>query len=497
MKANIKLDKCYTVSKVDDRIFGSFVEHLGRSVYGGIFQEDSPLSDENGFRKDVLELVRELQVPVVRYPGGNFVSGYNWEDGIGDRDSRPRRAELAWGTIESNRFGLNEFADWCRQAGTKPLMAVNLGTRGEDEARQLVEYCNLESGTYFSDLRRSHGYAQPHNIKMWCLGNEMDGTWQIGHKDAEEYGRLAARTARVMRMVDPEIELVACGSSGFGMKTFAEWEATVLEQCYDDVNYISLHTYYGNQDNNYYEFLSKNMGMDRYIEAAVSACDYAGAKLKKRRKINLSFDEWNVWFHSHEQDRQIERWSEAPHQLEDVYTFEDALLVGGMLITLLRHADRVKIACMAQLVNVIAPIMTSDTAAWKQTIFYPLLHASRYGRGTALNTLVDSPVYESRENGDVPYLDSIAVMSDDGAALTVFALNRSLDEDIDLECVLGGFENLRVVEHTVLTHYDIKAENTEKQPNNVVPARLEGAKVDAGVLTARLPKKSWNVIRIG
>ena len=343
-QAKIIIDKDFKVSRIDKRIYGSFVEHLGRAVYEGIYQPGSPFADEQGFRKDTLELVKELNVPVVRYPGGNFVSGYRWEDGVGPKEQRPKRIELAWQVVESNEVGLNEFSDWAKKAGTDVMMAINLGTRGVAEAIDILDYCNMEKGTHFSDLRRSHGYEEPHNIKLWCLGNEMDGPWQIGHKNADDYGKLANEAAKVMKTVDPSIELVVCGSSNGHMPTFGDWEATVLDHCYDSVDYISLHTYYdfGSKDSRV--FLAQNVDMDRFITGVAAICDYVKAKKHSNKTINLSFDEWNVWYHSWDHDQTLPKWTHAPHQLEDVYDFQDSLLVGSMLITMLRHADRVKIA---------------------------------------------------------------------------------------------------------------------------------------------------------
>ena len=338
-KAEIIIDKYFLTGKVDKRIFGSFIEHLGRAVYEGIYQEGSALSDEQGLRKDTLALVRELQVPIVRYPGGNFVSGYHWEDSVGPKDKRPAKPELAWGVIETNEFGLNEFADWSKKAGSDIMMAVNLGTRGPEDAKNVLEYCNFKEGTYYSDLRKSHGYKEPHNIKLWCLGNEMDGPWQMGHKTASEYGRIAAETSRLMKFMDPTIETVACGSSGLTMPTFGSWEYTILDECYDEVDYLSLHQYYGNAADDTVDFLASSKGMDDFISGVVAICDAVKAKKHGKKQINLSFDEWNVWYHSNEQDKKLEKWVRAPHQLEDVYNFEDALLVGSLLITLLRHAD--------------------------------------------------------------------------------------------------------------------------------------------------------------
>lgn len=496
-KAEILVDKSFLTGKVDRRIYGSFIEHLGRAVYEGIYQPDSPFADEQGFRKDVLQLIRELKVPVVRYPGGNFVSGYHWEDGVGPKEMRPSKLDLAWCVIENNQFGLNEFVDWAKKANTEVMMAVNLGTRGVEDAKNVLEYCNIKEGTYYSDLRKKHGYTSPHDIKLWCLGNEMDGPWQMGHKTAEEYGRLAEETGRIMRMVDPSVELVACGSSSLTMPTFGSWEATVLEHCYDQVDYLSLHQYYGNRENNTKDFLANSVGMDEFITSVVSICDYVRAKKHGKKKIHLSFDEWNVWYHSNEADKKLEKWVQAPHQLEDVYNFEDALLVGSMLITLLRHADRVKIACLAQLVNVIAPIMTSDTGAWRQTIFYPYMHASTMGVGTVLNTIVKSPVYESHNYGDAPYLDSVVIVNEEEETVTIFAVNKDLEEDMEVNCDLRQFVGYQVKEHLVLTHSDMKAENTEENPNEVIPHNHGVSKVEDGRLWAVFGKHSWNVIRLG
>lgn len=495
-KATVTIDRSFKVGEIDKNIYGSFIEHLGRAVYGGIYEPGSPLSDEKGFRKDVLGLVKEAAVPLVRYPGGNFVSGYNWEDGIGPKDKRPRRAELAWKSTETNQFGLDEFVDWCAAASCEPLMAINLGTRGADDARNIVEYCNLPGGTYWSDLRIKYGHKQPHKIKYWCLGNEMDGNWQIGHKTSREYARAANEAAKIMRMVDPEVKLVACGSSGRGMKTFGEWEADVLDECYDEVDFISLHTYYGNHDDDTAEYLCSTADMEQFIQDVVAACDFIKGKKKSRKKIMLSYDEWNVWFHSHEKDRLCKPWDVAPKLLEDEYTFEDALLVGSMLITLMRHADRVKIACLAQLVNVIAPIFTDEKGSFRQTTFWPYAQASVHGRGTALQTLIDAPVFESRRHGDVSLLDAVVIENSDDE-ITLFAVNKDLSEDMELTCDLRQYPGFEVLSHTVLADSDLKAVNTFEQPDRVKPSGADASKLDSGVLTSVLPKASWNVIKIG
>jgi alpha-N-arabinofuranosidase len=496
-KAKMILDKDYVISKIDNRIFGSFIEHLGRAVYGGIYEPGHPDADEHGFRKDVLALINELKVPIVRYPGGNFVSGYNWEDGIGPKNKRPEKLDLAWRTIETNQFGTDEFIQWCKKAGTEPMMVVNLGTRGPDEARNFLEYCNHKGGSYYSDLRISNGYNEPHAVKLWCLGNEMDGPWQICHKTAEEYGRIAVETAKVMKRVDPSIELVACGSSNSSMPTFAQWEATVLEHTYDYIDYISLHNYYGNPDDDTPNYLAKSIDMDCFIKKIIATCDFVKAKKRSRKTINFSFDEWNVWYHSRNQDKEIEPWAIAPPLLEDIYNFEDAILVGLMLITLLKNSERVKIACLAQLVNVIAPIMTENGGtAWRQTIFYPFMHVSRFGRGTALNSIIKSEKYDSKDFTDVPYLDTVSVLSDDESEITIFAVNRSMDETLKLDCDIRSFPDFKLIEAITMTSNDKKARNSKSNPNNVVPQKFSNYAINNNELTAELPKLSWNVFRL-
>ncbi|GHV93584.1 intracellular exo-alpha-(1-_5)-L-arabinofuranosidase 1 [Spirochaetia bacterium] len=501
MKTKLTLHKEFSIGEVDKRIYGSFIEHLGRAVYNGIYEPKHPQADEQGFRKDVINLVRELNVPIVRYPGGNFVSGYNWEDGVGPVENRPVRQDLAWMTLEPNKIGTNEFAEWARKAQTEVMYAVNLGTRGADEARNIVEYCNFPRGTYWSDLRRSHGAGQPHNIKLWCLGNEMDGPWQICHRTADEYGRIAAEAAKVMKWTDPSIELVACGSSNARMPTFGSWEATVLDHTYEQVDYLSLHIYFANHEDDTPNFLGRSLEMDAFIKTVAGICDYVKAKKQSRKQVYLSFDEWNVWFHSRNQDEKIEKWIEAPPRLEDIYTMEDALVVGCMLITLLKNADRVKVACLAQLVNVIAPIMTEiGGTAWRQSIFYPFMQASVYGRGTVLRCPASSEKYDSKEYTDVPYLETVAVHNGEKKELVIFAVNRNLKESLDLEAGIYGFTQYRLIEHSALYNADLKAVNSaagEKvKPVVQSGGKLEGAGENLS-LSVRLPPASWNVIRLG
>jgi len=495
-KACIVADLSFEIGEIDRRLFGSFVEHIGRCVYGGIFEPGHPDADSQGFRRDVLALTRELGVTLVRYPGGNFLSGYNWEDGVGPVAERPKRLELAWFATEPNSFGTNEFIDWCRAAEIEPLFCVNLGTRGPDDARRLVEYCNHQGGTALSELRKSHGYDAPHGIKLWGLGNEQDGPWQIGEKTATEYGRIAKETAKLMRWVDPEVELSACGSSGREMKTFGAWEYEVLDQCYEQVDYLSLHQYFTNYDGDTAEFLGAADLMDRFIGEVVAICDAVGAKHRSPKRIMLSFDEYNVWWKARPGGKlkKLSGWPEAPAFNEEIYTFEDALVLGGALLALLNNADRVKIACLAQLVNVIAPIMTEPGGrAWRQPIFFPFADVAHLARGAALQQAIESETFASKTLGELPYLFASTTHDAASRRIVVFALNRHLGEGMDLRVELRGVPGRLALEDSRdLAGFDLAATNSAGA-ETVRPATHDGAMIDGTTITARLAPASWNV----
>ncbi|MDX6283585.1 MAG: alpha-L-arabinofuranosidase, partial [Kribbellaceae bacterium] len=450
---------------------------------------------ENGLRADVLALTREIGPTVVRYPGGNFVSNYRWEDGVGPKDQRPRRLDLAWRAVEPNQFGTDEFVAWSRKAGVDPIWAVNLGTRGITEAVELLEYCNLPAGTATADHRIANGSPEPHAIKVWCLGNEMDGPWQIGHKTAEEYARLAEETANAMRRVDPGIEFVACGSSNRHMPTFGDWERTVLERTYDLVDHISLHAYYEPKDHDQQSFLAAAEDMDRFIDSVVATADHVKALKRSDKVMTLSFDEWNVW---RQQDFPGELGldvREVGPLIEDTYTVDDAVVVGSLLITLLRHADRVKIACLAQLVNVIGPIRTEpDGRAWRQTIFHPFALTAKYAGSTVLRTEVAGPEIDTAAYGRVPALWSTATYEESTGEVVLFVVNRSETDKVDLEVPLRP--GLRVVEHLALYDDDRSAVNTAEDPDRVVPRRLDGTEVINDSCTATLAPASWHMIRL-
>src|SRR5215472_4059975 len=494
----VYLDWRRSLAPLDRNLFGSFLEHLGRAIYGGIYEPGSKLSDSNGFRKDVLDEVKHLGVPIIRYPGGNFVSGYHWQDGVGPKKDRPRVLEKAWNSIETNQFGTNEFLAWCRLAGASPLMGLNLGTGTPEQAAALVEYCNVEKGTHWSDLRREHGVAEPHRVQNWCLGNEMDGPWQIGHMSATEYGLKAADAGRQMRYVDHSLRLVACGSSGPFMPTYLEWDREVLEQCYDYVDGLSLHRYFGNEretGGDSTKYLAMNLSMERQIAETAAVCDYVQGRKRSTKKLWLSFDEWNVWYRTTKGDAVDGKKQEAPHLLEEVYNLEDALLVGGLINSLLRNSNRVKIACLAQLVNVIAPIATNSNGLLRQTIFYPYSWALQFAQGAALNLLVESPTYEGSGTDHVPYVDVAATYHPESKRITAFILNRDLSRAREVELAWEDAAPTSVLNSLILTGDDLKAFNAFDAPQRVVPRPFEKPATTGTRTRLEVPPRSYSVIQ--
>ena len=493
---------------LDRRVLGAFLEHLGRAVYTGVYQPGSPLADASGFRTDVVREVKELGVPIIRYPGGNFVSGYNWLDGVGPKAQRPSVLDRAWNSIETNQYGTNDFVDWCRLVGAEPLLGMNFGTGTAEMAVAYVEYCNVERGTKWSDLRRSHGYDSPHNVRYWCLGNEMDGPWQIGQMQSREYGRKARDAAQQMRTIDRSLQLIACGSSGTAMPQYLTWDREVLEECFDQVDGISLHAYYGNTPaltgNSTARYLAMNLDMDRQIREVAAVCDYVQGLRRSSKRLWLSFDEWNVWYRARSGDAVNGRRQFAPKLLEEVYNLEDALLVGGFVNTLLRNADRVRVGCLAQLVNVIAPIVTSETGVLRQSTWFPYAWALRSARGRVLDLRVDAETYPIRaaglqpdfaRNDQVPFVDVVATLDSQNGQAWLLMLNRDLDGERELTLDWRDITPTRVLACETLTGPDLKAFNTFEQPRRVAPQRLEAPAAGAR-MTFKLPPRSYTVAQL-
>ncbi len=503
--ASVTVDRAAVVAPVSRRLFGAFVEHGGRGVYTGLYEPGHPTANEDGFRLDVIGLVRELGATTVRYPGGNFVSGYRWEDGIGPREQRPRRRDLAWHSTETNEVGIDEFARWARLAGTDIMLAVNLGTRGIQEALDLLEYVNGAAGTTLADLRGAHGSPDPYGIKTWCLGNELDGQWQIGYMPAEDYGKLAARTAKAMHAAEPGLELIACGSSWTGMPTFGEWERVVLEHAYDQVSLISCHAYYCERDGDLGSFLASSLDMEHFIRTTVATADHVKHKLRKTKTIGISFDEWNVWYQGRPPTEseaadaarlKAGQWPVAPRILEDRYSVADAVVVGSLLITLLKNADRVVCANLAQLVNVIAPIMTEPGGpAWRQTTFFPFSVTARLATGVVLAPRIQVDGYESAR-GTAPLIDAAVTFDEASGSAAVFLVNRDLADWRTVTIDVASLGLTTIAEALSLHDDDVYAKNTLDDQTRVGLAKNDSATFADGVVTVRLPPVSWTALAL-
>lgn len=489
MKATLYINTKDAISPIDDRIYSSFIEHMGRAVYTGIYEPAHPSADQEGFRQDVADLIRPLNVSHIRYPGGNFLSGYDWKDGIGPKNNRPVRPEMAWSALEPNQVGTDEFLSFCEKLQISPMLGVNLGTGTPKDAVELLEYCNSSLPTYWAEKRIENGRKEPYGVKLWCLGNEMDGPWQICAKTAAEYSRIACETAKLMKMLDPDIELVACGSSYRDMPTFGAWEETVLRECYPYIDYLSLHQYYQNMDGDVMSFLCRDEDMADFIDEVAAICQRIKKEKNSDKDIKLSFDEWNVWYHFQKAGRSPEKWIVGRPIEEEEFDFADTLLVGSMLNTLINHSDIVKIACLAQLVNCIAPIMTQEGGkSWTQTIYWPFLYTSRYGRGTALKIKKEAPSYTCRARKDASYLSSCAVLSEEENILSLFLINKSPDEEMVLS--LPGIKG-ELISFVTIDGVPLDAVNTAaSQP--VVPREVTEKRLDE----LKLPASSWNMLRI-
>jgi alpha-L-arabinofuranosidase len=500
-KARLVVNDDFEIAPINDRLFGALVEHLGRCVYTGIYEPGHASADINGFRQDVIDLVRELGVTVIRYPGGNFVSGYRWEDGVGPKDQRACRLDTAWHSLETNQFGLHEMVSWLEAVGDNELMeAVNLGTRGLGEAMDLLEYANVPSGTKFSEARRSNGADKPFNIRMWCLGNEMDGPWQLGHKTAGEYGHLAAKVAAGMRQIDPDLELVVCGSSTHDMETYGLWEETVLDQTYELIDFVSCHSYSRPWDGDIQSFLASGVDMEAFIHEVAAIVKSVKARHKSSHEVYLSFDEWNVWYKANDPANNpmgIDNWPSAPRLLEQTYSVMDAVVVGDLMISLMRNADTVHSACLAQLVNVIAPIMTEPGGpAWRQSIFYPFSLTSRFAKGgVALQSKLSGPSVDTAAYGEVSAIGHTAVRCRDGS-MAIFLVNRSMTDNVDLEIALSPHRRFSTAELWTIHDVENLACNTLRQPNRVTPKFTDNVVVDDDTISVNLAPVSWTLIHV-
>lgn len=495
-KAQIYLDSNRTVSQISPLLFSGFAEHMGRCIYEGIYDPASPHADERGLRRDVIAALRDLNFRSIRYPGGNFLSGYRWEDGVGPKDQRPARRDLAWKSLETNQFGTNEFIEFCKDINTQPMFGVNMGTATIQDAANFIEYCNAPTGTKYADLRASHGYAQPHGVKYWCLGNEMDGPWQIGHLEASEYGLKAREAAKMMRWHDSSVELILCGSSNNVIPTYPEWDRTVLELCWDQVDYHSIHYYAGNREDDTASYLAISDELEAFVDTISGILRYVKAKNRSNHDVYLSWDEWNVWYKARFASDTDGEWKQAPHLIEEVYNLEDLLVVAQWLNVFLRKSDVLKIACLAQIVNVIAPILTTRDAMLKQTIYYPLALFSKLASGVALDTWVKSPYYHTAKYGDMPLLDVSASYDEAKQTQAVFIVNRSQTESLPVELYWQDRvpQSIRAVHQ--LSGTDPKAANSFENPNLIVPTTVASPSISGDCAGIVLPPLSFTALDI-
>ena len=494
--ARIDIDTKRVISPISPLLFSGFAEHMGRCIYEGIYDPASPQADENGLRRDVLAALRELNFRSMRYPGGNFLSGYRWEDGVGPKEMRPRRRELAWQSTETNQFGTDEFLRFCNEIGTVPMLGVNMGTGSIQDAANLLEYCNAPTGTQYADMRAANGSADPYGVKYWCLGNEMDGQWQIGHLDAAAYGTKAREAAKLMSLHDPNIELILCGSSSSQMPTYPEWDRIALELCWEHVNYHSMHYYAGNHDDDTASYLALSAEFETYVDTLAGVLRYVKAKQRSKREVYLSWDEWNVWYKTMDYAALRGGWEEAPHLIEEIYNLEDALVVAQWMNVFLRKADVLKIACLAQIVNVIAPILTTHDAMLKQTIYYPLLLFSRMAKGNSLDTLVQAPIYETTKFGDMPLLDVSAAHDSENGTNSIFIVNRSQSETVPLTIEWQDSAPSRVTTAQQISGSNPKAHNSWDNPNNVTISAIHAPKVIDGTAQMRVPPLSFTALEV-
>jgi alpha-L-arabinofuranosidase len=490
-QAKVHIDTQHTIAKIDKRVYSGFLEHLGRAVYEGVYDPGNPLSNAQGFRKDVLEALRPLEMPLVRYPGGNFVSGYDWTDGIGPREQRPTRPDFAWHSLETNQFGTDEFMQWCVQQGTSPMMAVNLGTGSTSGAAALLEYCNLPTGTYWANLRAKNAQAEPYNVRTWCLGNEMDGEWQAGHVPADVYAQRANQASKMMKGLDPSIETIACGSSNYTMATYLSWDREVLEYCWNTIDYLSVHRYSNNNRNDSAWFLAEGVEIDRVLEDYSGLLAYVRGVKKSNKNVYLSFDEWNVWYKNMEMDG---HGQSAPHLLEEVYNLEDALVCAQYLNSFIRHADVVKIACLAQITNVIAPVLTRPEGLLKQSIYYPFVLFSQYANGISLTPSIQSPMYQAGERGSVPALDASVSYDEQSQTATFFLVNRQQSEELVVDLEIADLHIGEVLSVDLLGGGDVKAANTWEQPDLIKPVAGKAELLDNGSVRVIVPAPGLAVV---
>lgn len=525
-KAKVMVHPSYKIGEIDRRLFGAFLEPIGDWVYGGIYNPTHPTADDLGFRKDMIELTKELGIPAVRLPGGNFMSGWEWKDSIGPKDQRKAHLDLAWRQFETNEVGHDEYLEWAKRVGTEAIYTLNLGTGSSQDALHCVEYTNVEGGTYWSDLRKKNGYEKPHKVKTWCLGNEMDGPWQIDswERDPKGYGIKTREIAKIVKYIDPDCEVVVAGTSTPNNRTYPRWDLEVLNECYNKVDYLSLHYYHTAPEGDIGALMTASTVMDEFIENEIGACDLMKAHLHSDKTVMIAFDEYGVSF-GKEKKKSTGRagviddctYNEFSEQLKRPFRYNDpknpennhhsnmleSLALSSVLMSLIRHADRVKVGCYT---IGLFQIGHDWDHVWKEIGYYPYEQFIRYARGTSLRPAIDSPTYTSNAYNlddfnqkpsyeNVPYIEVCASHDEENGKAAIFVINRNWEEDMEVELDVSGFEGYHLVAHTEMQTDDLEAYNTYED-QKVVPVEITDTKIENGKINMKTKKLSFNVIRL-
>jgi len=485
VKAKISVDLERTLGSIDDRVYGTFAEHIGRVIYGGLYDPESDVADADGLRTDVIEAVREMGSTIIRWPGGNFASGYHWRDGIGPKDQRPGRHDLAWDVFDPNTFGTEEFLAFCRKAGAAPYLNFNASTGDFDEAQGWIEYCNGRHPVPEVLARQAGPHPDPHDVKLWGIGNENYGWWQHAHASAESYAETLREWGKLAYWTDSSIEIVGVGAS-----PMPDWNWTVLTQAGRSMDYLSLHFYWNSMPSDpYHSVLAGPIGSEAIMEGAWGMALEAQRKLGLVRPVRFAIDEWGVWNDSQQGIRDSladlskpMRYGLTPkigidNKFEEFFDVKDALGVATWFNVMWRHPEKIALATYAQVVNTLAPLFVGENGLVKQATFFPLAISAKESMGTALDVLVltdegvPAPLagFAAAGGGGSMAADSIPVLdaagTTDGHRIHLSLVNRS--RDTELEVTVAGVAG--TARRIVLTHDDPFACNTPDSPRTVVP----------------------------
>ncbi|SFD06193.1 alpha-L-arabinofuranosidase C-terminal domain-containing protein [Butyrivibrio sp. YAB3001] len=523
--AKITVHPSYTIGEISERLFSAFLEPIGTMVNGTMYNPKHPTADEQGFRKDFIDALKATRLPAVRLPGGNFVSAWQWKNSIGPAENRRACLDPAWHQYYTNQVGHDEYLQWAAKVGTEPLYTVNMGTGTIQDAMDLVEYTNHIGGTYWSDLRRSYGHEEPYNVKMWYLGNEMDGPWQLGawDKNPEGYGHKVLETSKAIKWIDEKIETAVCGSSAPFMEGFPAWDEAVLDKCYDVVDYVSVHHYHSAAPGNIKGLLGGSLYYEDFINTEIAMIDYVASKHRSPKKVNISFDEYEAMvrplqqlhpgygrynmarnhYHfdpsrnyiRHDPDNMPERQFPGGDMLP-------ALSMASIQLALLRHADRVKIGCMTGGLNALAA--SNHDHVWKNASHHVYSSLLAYAKGISLDTKVECETYDmpgyaiedtSQYTGKegVNYIDSASAWDQNNNRLTIFVINRNEDSEYPLTIDLMGFDGYNPAIAYKMHTDDLEIKNSFDNEDALIPMKEDNYTFENGIFKVYVKPLSWNV----